>query len=125
MASELLPACAATAQLDANLLLLKKTRDQQAGARPGLRPIGIPETLRKLEESALARMVRAATGQLCAPLQVGVVVHSPCVRILHEVCVLLDAHPEWAVLLLDLRNAFSLMSRVAACAVFEAAFPVL
>jgi len=120
-----LPACAAAAHAGTSFLLLRKPGGVGADGLPGLRPIGVPKTLRKLAASALATAVRAPAAALFAPLQLGVGVSSPCERILHQVRAHMAAHHGHAVVQLDYRNAFNLVSRSAAAAVLGAALPVL
>jgi len=119
--SERLPACAAAAYAGTALMLLRKPGGVEADGLPGLRPIGIPETLRKLAASALAAVVRDAAAKFFAPLQLAVVVSSPCERILKEVCAHMAIHPDHAVVQLDFKNAFNLVSRSSAAAVLSAA----
>jgi len=52
-------------------------------------------------------------------------VSSPCERILHEVRAHVAAQPTHAVVQLDYRNAFNLVSRTAAASVLGAALPAL
>ncbi|GAB0498621.1 hypothetical protein MMPV_009967 [Pyropia vietnamensis] len=92
------PAVAARALAGADLVLLTKSGGPQADGLPGLRPIGMPETLRKLVASALARAVRGAAAALFAPLQQGVGVSSACERMLHELEAHLALHPRHALL---------------------------
>ena len=119
------PAVATRALAGADLVLLTKPGGMQADGLPGLRPIGMPETLRKLVAAALARSVRGAAAALFAPLQMGVGVSSACERMLHELEAHLALHPHHALLQLDFRNAFNLVSRAAAWAVLSRALPVL
>ncbi|KAK1867171.1 hypothetical protein I4F81_009680 [Pyropia yezoensis] len=119
------PAVAARALAGADLVLLTKSGGLQADGLPGLRPIGMPETLRKLVASALARAVRGAAAALFAPLQQGVGVSSACERMLHELEAHLALHPRHALLQLDYKNAFNLVSRRGAWAVLSRAFPLL
>jgi len=120
-----LPACAGYAHAGTDLLLFRKPAGVGGDGLPGLRPIGTPETLHKLAASALAAAVRTSAAALLAPLQLGVRVSSPCLRILHEVRAHLSAHPHHAVVQLEYRNAFNLVERAAAAAVLGAALPVL
>jgi len=91
------PSGAARALAGTDLLLLRKPGGVQADGLPRLRPIGMPEVLRKLAATALARAVRWAAAALFAPLQLGVGVSSACERILHEVRAHLAAHPAHAL----------------------------
>jgi len=74
-----------------------KAGEVKADKLPGLRPIGIPETLRKLAASALAKLVRAAAAKFLAPLQLWVEVSNPWERLLKEVSTHMAAHPDHAV----------------------------
>lgn len=119
------PAAAAHALAGADLLLLAKPGGVGPDGLPGLRPIGMPETLRKLAASALAATVRGAAAELLAPAQLGVGVPSACERLVHELEAHLAHHPQHAVVQLDYRNAFNLVSRAAAAAVLRRALPPL
>jgi len=119
-----LPACAAAAHAGTDMMLLRRPGGVGADGLPGLRPIGMPEILRKLEGSALSAAVRAAAAEFFAPVQLGVGVSSPCERILKEVCAHMASHPDHAVVELDFRNAFNLVSLSAAAAVLGAALPI-
>jgi len=85
----------------------------------------MPEVLSKLAATALAHAVRSAAAALFAPLQLRVGVSSPCERILYEVRAHVAAHSTHAVVPLDYRNAFNVISRAAAAAVLGAALPAL
>jgi len=119
------PPVAAHALSGADLLLLAKPGGVGADGLPGLRPIGMPETLRKLAASALAATVRTAAAELFAPSQLGVGVSSACERLLHELGAHVALHPGHAVGQYDYRNAFNLVSRAAAAAVLARALPVV
>ncbi|GAB0494469.1 hypothetical protein MMPV_005762 [Pyropia vietnamensis] len=119
------PAAAAHALAGADLLLLAKPGGVGGDGLPGLRPIGMPETLRKLAASALAATVRKAAAAFLAPAQLGVGVPSACERLVHELEAQLAHHPQHAVVQLDYRNAFNLVSRPAAAAVLRRALPPL
>lgn len=103
------PAVAARALIGAVFVLLTKAGDPQADRLPGPRPIGMPETLRKIVALALARPVRGAAAALFAPLQQGVGVPCACERMLHELEAHRSLHPRHALLLLDYRNAFNVV----------------
>jgi len=91
------PAVATHALAGADLLLLTKPGGVGEDGLPGLRPIGMPETLRKLAASALAMTVRTAAAELFAPAQLGVGVSSACERLLHELGAHVALHPGHAV----------------------------
>jgi len=124
-AVRLVPAVAAHALAGADLLLLCKPGGTDVDGLPRLRPIGMPEVLRKLAASALAGTVRVPAARLLAPLQMGVGVPNPCERVVHEVGAELLHRPSAGLLQLDFRNAFNLVSRPAAVAYLLRAFPLL
>ena len=119
------PAAATHALAGADLLLLSKPGGVREDALPGLRPIGMPEALRKLAASALAATVRSWAAGLLSPGQLGVGVPNACERILHEWGAHLAHHPGDGILQLDFKNAFNLVSRPAAEAVLHRALPLL
>jgi len=119
------PPLAAHALAGADLLLLCKPGGADIDGLPRLRPIGMPEVLRKLAAAALAGTVRDAAARLLAPLQMGVGVPNPCERVVHELKAELSHHPSAALLQLDFRNAFNLISRVAAVAYLARSLPLL
>lgn len=119
------PAIATHALAGADLLLLVKPGGHAADGLPRLRPMGMPEVIRKLAASALAATVRASAATLFAPWQLGVGTPNACERILHRLEAHLGGHPSHAALQLDFRNAFNLVSRAAARAVIDRALPLL
>jgi len=124
-ATTVVPAVASHALAGAELLLLVKPGAPDADGVPRLRPIGMPETLRKLVAGSLARDLRASAAALMAPLQLGIGVPNACERLLHALEAQMEAAPEEGVLLLDYKNAFNLVSRAAARAFIDRAFPSL
>ena len=124
-AVRLVPAVAAHALAGAELLLLCTPGGDDVDGLPWLRPIGMPEVLRKLAASALAGTVRGAAARLLAPLQMGVGVPNPCERVVHEVGAELVHRPSALLLQLDFRDAFNLVSMQAAVAYLLRAFPLL
>jgi len=119
------PPLAAHALAGADLLLLCKPGGDDDDGLPRLRPIGMPEVLCKLAAAALAGTVRDAAARLLAPLQRGVWVPNPCERVVHDVTAELAHDPTAALLQLDFRNAFNLVSRAAAVAYLARALPLL
>jgi len=109
----------------ADHLLLAKLGGVCEDGLPGLRPIAMPEALRKLAASALAPTVRSSAADLLSPGQLGVGFPNACECILHELGAHLAHHPGDTVLQLDFKNAFNLVSRPAAEAVMHRALPVL
>ena len=82
-AARIMPPLAAQALAGAEFLLLCKRGGLHGDGLHRLRPIGMPEVLRKLGASALAGTVRAAAAWLLAPLRMGVGVSNPCERVVH------------------------------------------
>jgi len=119
------PPLAAQALLGANLLLLCKPGGVDVDGLPRLRPIGMPEVLRKLAAVALAVAVRDDAAVLLSPLQQGVGVGNACERVLHELTAVLAHRPTAALLQLDFKNSFNLVSLQAAVAFLSRAFPLL
>jgi len=124
-ATTMVPAVASHALAGAELLLLVKPGAPDADGVPRLRPIGMPETLRKLIAGSLARVFRASAAALMAPLQMGIGAPNACERLLHALKAQLEVAPEEGVLLLDYKIAFNLISRAAARAFIDRAFPSL
>ena len=119
------PAVASHALSGAELLLLVKPRAPDVDGVPKLRPIGMPETLRKLVAGSLARDLRASAAALMAPLQLDIGTPNASERLFHALEAQLEAAPKYGVLLLDYKNAFNLVSRAAARAFIDRAFPSL
>jgi len=107
------------------LLLLCKPGGLHVDGLPRLRPIEMPEVLRKLAASSLAGAVRAAAARLLAPLQMRVRVSNPCERVVHEVTAELVHNPLATLLQLDFKKSFNLVSLAAAVAYLTRAFPLL
>lgn len=91
----------------------------------GLWPIGMPETVRKLAASALAPSVRSAAAWALGPVPLEVGLSNACERILHKWEAHLAHLPDHAVVQLDFRNAFTLVSRAAVMARPGRALPEL
>jgi len=116
---------AAHAPAGVDFLLLSKPEGPDGDGVPRLRPIGMPDVVRKLAASALAGALSAAAARLLAPLQIGVGVPNLCERVLHEVTAVLAHRPSHALLQLDFSNAFNLVSRSAAVSFLTRAFTLL
>jgi len=119
------PPLAAHALAGANLLILCKPGRVDADGLPRLRPIGMPAVLRKLAAATLAGAVRSDAAALLSPLQQGVGVGNSCKRVLHELTAVLACRPTAALLQLDFKNAFCLVSLPATAAYLSHAFPLL
>ncbi|KAK1866515.1 hypothetical protein I4F81_009031 [Pyropia yezoensis] len=119
------PDAAKRALSGADLLLLRKPGGEDADGLPKLRPIGMPEVLRKLAASALAGTMRSAAAELLGPLQLGVGVPNACERVIHALEAHLGSNPDHAVAQLDFRNAFNNVARAAAKAFLSRGLPVV
>ena len=119
------PPEARSALVAANLLLVVKPGGVAAAGVSGLRPIGMPETIRKLVGRALMREVLPDVRRYVMPLQRAVGVSGACEDVVDEADARLAVKPTWGVLQLDFENAFNEMSIQAALAVAAAAFPEL
>jgi len=109
----------------ATLLLLVKPGGVDAAGVPGLRPIGMTETIRKLVGKALMREVLPDARRYFLPLQRAVGVSGACEDLVHKADARLAVEPTWGALQLDFKNAFNRISIQAAMAVAQAAFPEL
>jgi len=109
----------------ANLLLLVKPGGVDAAGVPGLRLIGMPETLRKPVGKALIRDVLPDARRYFMPLQRAVCVSGACEELVHEADARLAVEPTWEANQLDLKNAIKSISIQAAMVVAEGAFPAL
>lgn len=119
------PVVATHALAGANLLQLVKPGTPDAAGIPPLRPIGMPETMRKLVATSLARATRGVASAFFGAIQKGIAVPNGCKRVLHQVYADQASNPSHSVLQLDFFRAFNLISRAAALAVVERAFPLL
>lgn len=119
------PVAARRAVAGADLLVLRKPGGDDADGLPPLRPIGMPEVLRKLAAAALAGTVRGAAAELLSPLELGVEVSSACERIIHALDSHMAHHPGHAGAQLDFRNAFNQVARVGGTALLNHALPAL
>jgi len=104
------PPVARRALCAANLLLLVQPGGVGAAGVPGLRPIGMPETIRELVGKALMREVLPEARRYFVPLQREVSVSGACEDLVHEADARLALEPTWGVLQLDFKNAFNKIS---------------
>ena len=92
---------------------------------PGVRPIGIGETLRRIAGKTVCMLARCdlediyGTSQLCGGVRSGID------GAIHTVCDLFDEHQEegWGVLLIDASNAFNNINRQAVLWNFHVLWP--
>jgi len=104
-------------------LLLVKPGAVDASGVPGLRPIGVPETIRKLVGQALKREVLPDGRRYVVSLQREVGVSGACEDLVHKADARLTVEPTRGALPPDFKNAFHKSSIQAALAVAEGAFP--
>ena len=83
----------------ARLLALTK-----ANGKP--RPIAVGEILRRLAAKCAVKHSTDSLTELLRPIQRGVGVKGGVEHLVHVTTVLLEAHPEWCVLVVDVKNAF-------------------
>jgi len=93
---------------------------------PGdVRPIAIPECLRRAAARAVAVQYSAPWARHLAPLQYGVATRNGLEQVQLQVRGLLQRHPDWCVLRADCRNAFNTLSRRPIMQELRAHFPEL
>eukprot|EP00168_Porphyra_purpurea_P007822 TRINITY_DN19837_c0_g1_i1.p4 TRINITY_DN19837_c0_g1~~TRINITY_DN19837_c0_g1_i1.p4 ORF type:complete len:187 (+),score=41.79 TRINITY_DN19837_c0_g1_i1:59-619(+) len=92
---------------------------------PGIRPIGMPEVSRKLVGSALMTAAMPSARRSLTPWQRAIGTSGACEDLIHEVDTLLNLTPTHSVLQLDFKNAFNLISRIAALEVIRRALTLL
>ena len=94
----------------------------------GVRPIAVGETIRRITSSILMNRVRDTAHSYLGPHQVGVATRAGCEAILHATHDLVDTHGDddsFALLQIDLRNAFNEVSRQAFLHEVAGSFPQL
>ncbi|KAL2650793.1 hypothetical protein R1flu_018921 [Riccia fluitans] len=79
----------------------------------GVRPIAIGEALYRLVARSLSLQFRATFSDHFEPWQFGVATRGGCETIVHGLQAIVDLHPDWMVLQLDIQNAFNTVSREA------------
>lgn len=85
----------------------------------------MPETLRKLVGSALARATRSIAAEIFTPTQLRLAVPNFSENTIHDMDAHLGLHPTHCALQLDFKNALNLISRMAPLAVILRAFTPL
>jgi len=103
MAGRLPPAVMAV-WASARLLALSK-----ANGKP--RPIAVGEIFRRLAAKCAVRYCAKALAERLKPIQRGVGVSGGVEQLAHSVTVMLETHPEWCVLSVDIKNAFNSVLR--------------
>ena len=81
---------------------------------PGLRPIGIGETVRRIIGKAIAITITEDIQKAAGPLQVCAGHISGCEAAVHAMCQVYDSQQTEAVLLVDASNSFNSLNREAA-----------
>ena len=130
--------------LGGRLIALRKPGDDEKGGPPSrkLRPIAIGSTIGRAVSMVAAHQFRdrfaaflqppppGAPGRLQPtgapwPAQVGVACRSGVEFITHTARAILDEHPDWVDVALDVRNAFNSIHRRAFMSVVASRFPDL
>ncbi|KAL5474616.1 hypothetical protein EMCRGX_G026588 [Ephydatia muelleri] len=102
-----------------NLVALEKNKPN---CPPDIRPIAVGEAIRRLAGKCLCSMTKAKAHDFLAPFQLGVACQGGAEKIIHGLRSCVDEHwheVDFAVLKIDLHNAFNRVSRQAvlnACA---------
>eukprot|EP00731_Ephydatia_muelleri_P002290 Em0001g2290a len=102
-----------------NLVALEKNKHN---CPPDIRPIAVGEAIRRLAGKCLCSMTKAKAHDFLAPFQLGVACQGGAEKIIHGLRSCVDKHwheVDFAVLKIDLHNAFNQVSRQAvlnACA---------
>ena len=84
------------------------------GCLPDVRPIAVGEALRRLTEKCLCSLIKYKASEFFQPLQFGVACASGSEKVVHGLRACMDKHWEdddFAVVKVDMRNAFNLVSR--------------
>ena len=78
---------------------------------PDVRPIGVGECLRRVIHTTVARDYKDAFAEHLWPQQVAVGLRGGLTMLLFGARLLLEWHPDWVILKLDLRNAYNEVKR--------------
>ncbi|KAL2611673.1 hypothetical protein R1flu_023365 [Riccia fluitans] len=79
----------------------------------GVRPIVVGEVFYRLVARTFGFQFREALADHFSPLQFDVATHGGCKTIIHGLRAILDLHPDWVVLQVDIQNMFNTISREA------------
>ncbi|KAL2649469.1 hypothetical protein R1flu_017597 [Riccia fluitans] len=79
----------------------------------GVRPIVMGEVLYRLVARTLGFQFWEALADHFSPLQFGVAMREGCETIIHGLRAILDLHPDWVALQVDIQNAFNTISQEA------------
>ena len=91
--------------------LVKERAD--AGGIPDCRPVAIGEVLRRLMSKGIMEATKEEATSVLAPQQVAVGVSGGPSKVIIGMRLLLEANPGWAMVKMDIRNAFNSVDRVA------------
>jgi len=105
--------------------LAKNPNSESVPSSPRLRPIGIPEVLRKVASQWVLQHVVPRARDFLLPTQLGVGVSGGSEAVLHTIQAHLHYEPAHILLKLDLENAFNRVDRRLAKRILEARFPEL
>ncbi|KAL5492004.1 hypothetical protein EMCRGX_G017390 [Ephydatia muelleri] len=84
------------------------------GCLPDIRPIAVGEALKRLTGKCLCSLIKYKASEFCQPLQFGVACASGSEKVVHGLRACVDKHwkdDDFAVVKVDMRNAFNLVSR--------------
>jgi hypothetical protein len=95
------------------------------GSPGDVRPIAMPECLRRAASRAVGAQYGTPWAEHLLPLQYGVQTRDGLEQVQLQVRGLLEAHPDWCVLRADCRNAFNTLSRRPILQELRAHFPEL
>ena len=104
-----LPALVAASLGRSRLVALLKGETEEEGVRP----IAMGEALHRLTSRWLTHQHLTEMRQALAPLQLGVGVSDGAATVVRGIRGVMDAHPTWSLLSLDVANAFNSVERVA------------
>ena len=115
-----LPQIACRLLSNSKLLVFPKHDDH--GSRTGIRPIGVPELLRKLTGKWILKVLRLRMADFFAPLQVGIALSGGCELAVLPTRLNLEAD-DCGLLSLDFSNAFNTVNRQVIMDIWSRIFP--
>ena len=80
-------------------------------AAPDVRPLGVGECLRRAIHSALVTQYKPVIGEHLWPQQIAIGIPGGMSRLFFGVRFVLEVHPEWVLVRIDLRNAHNELKR--------------
>eukprot|EP00731_Ephydatia_muelleri_P017587 Em0010g685a len=111
LSSGMAPTSVSTCLAGGSLTALNKFKP---GCLPDVRPIAVGEALRRLTGKCLCSLIKYKASEFFQPLQFGVACASGSEKVVHGLRACMDKHWEdddFAVVKVDMRNAFNLVSR--------------